>query len=232
MKNKGTLRVAVVTTSVLGALAGTAINASVSAAAVSAQDRSFIVSNAQSNLAEIALGNLGNQKGTDAATKSLASVTLADHTKLQAQLAAVAKADGVTLPTAPNAMQMATAASLMATPSATFDLAYAQAEVMGHQMAIAAAQTETTAGSDSAVKSYATGYIPIATMHLNMAQAEVSALGGAAPTAVNAGSGGQASVSSTASTGWLYGAGGGLLLVAGSGLLLVRTRRATPQSRA
>jgi putative membrane protein len=232
MRNKGMLKVAVMTTSVLGALAGTAINASASAATVSAQDRAFFVSNAQSNLAEIALGNLGNQKGTDAATKALASVTLADHTKLQAQLASVAKADGVTLPTEPNAMQKATAASLMAAPSATFDLAYAQAEVMGHQTAIAAAQTETTAGGDTALKSYATGYIPVATMHLNMAQAEVSALGGASPTAVNAGSGGAASISSASSPDWLYGAGGGLLLAGGSVLLLMRTRRTSQRSEA
>jgi hypothetical protein len=82
------------------------------------------------------------------------------------------------------------------------------------------------------LKSYATGYIPIATMHLNMAQAGVSARGGASPTAVNAGSGGAASISSTSSPDWLDGAAGGLLLAGGSVLLLMRTRRASQRSEA
>lgn len=232
MTQRNAVKVAVTMTSLLGALTAAAVNTSASAAEVSSQDQKFVVSNAQSNLAEIALGQLGAQKGTAAATKELASVTLADHTKLQSQLSAVAKAAGITLPTSPNAMQLATAATLKATPAASFDLAYAQAEVTGHRMAIAAAQTETGAGTDPAVKSYATGYVPVATMHLNMAQSEVAGLGGTAPTAVNAGSGGRASSSPAASADWLYGVGGGLLLAGGSALVLRRTRRQSGQSPA
>ena len=74
MNKKGTFRVAVIAASMLGAVAGTAISASASTPAVSAQDRAFFLTNAQSNLAEISLGKLGGQKGTDAATKALARI--------------------------------------------------------------------------------------------------------------------------------------------------------------
>ena len=198
--------------------------ASAPAATPSAQDQTFFTSNAQSNLAEIALGNLGLSKAQDAASKNLAQVTLDDHTKLQTQLASLAQADGVTLPTAPNAMQQATAAQLMATAPAAFDLAYAQAETTGHQMAIAAANTEVASGGDAALKSYATGYVPIATMHLTMSQAEVSALSTGAPTVVSAGSGGRATTDTADRAPWLVGIAGGLVL-AGGGAVVVRRRR-------
>ena len=202
-------------------------NAATPAATPSTQDQAFFTSNAQSNLAEITLGNLGLSKGQDAATKALAQVTLDDHTKLEAQLASIAQADGVTLPTAPNAMQMATAAQLTATSTAAFDLAYAQAETAGHQLAIAAANTEVSSGSDPALISYATAYVPIATMHLTMAQAEVSALSTATPTAVSAGSGGRATTDTADRAPWVAGIIGGLTVTAGSVLVLRRRRPAT-----
>jgi putative membrane protein len=200
--------------------------ASASAAGgVSAQDSAFMVANAQSNLAEISLGQLGQQRGQDAATKQLAAVTLADHQRLQTQLEGIAKTAGVTLPTTPNAMQLQVAATLTATPAASFDLAYAQAEVTGHQMAISAANTEIQTGSDSAVIGYANGYVPVATMHLNMATDEVTALGGVVPSSVSAGSGGMAAMTGSSSALPVAGiAGGAVVLLGVSGIGLARRR--------
>lgn len=209
---------------------GVALAVSAPTQTASPQDNTFVMSNAQANLAEIALGKLGLQKGMDAATKQLAQVTMADHTKLQAQLATVAAADNITLPSKPNAMQQATAAQLAATPATSFDLAYAQAEVAGHQMAIAGAKTEVANGAAANVKAYATGYIPIATMHLNMATAEVNALSGAAPMSVSAGTGGLATTDTSHEGAWLIGIGAGLALVAGSGTVLVYRRRQSYQA--
>ena len=193
----------------------------------SAQDAAFITSNAQSTLAEISRGQLGAQSVQDPATKQLAAVTLADHTKLQAELAAAAAADGITLPTAPNAVQLATAQQLAATSPQAFDLAYAQTELMGHQLAIAAATTETTSGSAANVKSYAAGYVPIATGHRDMAEAEVVALSKTSPVSVPAGTGGLAATRDADQTPLLAGIAAALALAAGSVVSLARRRRAT-----
>jgi putative membrane protein len=199
--------------------------------ASSAQDQAFVTSNAQSNLAEIALGKLGEARGGDAGTKQLAEVTLSDHEKLETSLAGYAKTAGLTMPTAPNAMQQQTAATLMATPASAFDGAYAKAEVMGHQLAIATAKTEATAGSDTTIKAYATSYIPIATMHLQMAEAEVAALAGVSPTSVSAGTGGLAQTDVGGSDYWIVGVVAGAALVGTASGVEFRRRRAASASR-
>ncbi len=193
--------------------------------AASAQDQAFVTSNAQSNLAEISLGQLGEARAGDAKTKALAEVTLSDHEKLESGLATVAKAEGLTLPTSPNAMQLQTAATLKATAASAFDGAYAKAEVLGHQLAIATANTEITAGSATSVVSYAKGYVPIATMHLQMAEAEVAALSAAAPTSVSAGTGGQAQTDTGNGDTWVIGLAGGVVVAVGAGAVELRRRR-------
>ena len=206
---------------------GVAHAADLKATGVSSQDKTFVVSNAQSNLAEITLGKLGNQRAQSASVKELASVTLRDHLRLQEELKKAASSGGYQLPTQPNTMQRATAAQLKNTPTAAFDLAYSTAELKGHVLAIAAAGSETQLGSDSAVKAYATDYIPVATMHRNMASGDVAALGGQIPRSVAAGTGGLAANDSDSSAPWTFGIAGGLALAAVSGTsIVVRRRRA------
>jgi len=223
------------TLSAIGALAltgtglalgtGVAHAADLKATGVSTQDKTFVVSNAQSNLAEITLGKLGNQRAQSARVKELASVTLRDHLRLQEELKKAASSGGYQLPTQPNTMQRATAAQLENTPAAAFDLAYSTAELKGHVLAIAAAGSETQLGSDSAVKAYATDYIPVATMHRNMASGDVAALDGQIPRSVAAGTGGLAANDSDSSAPWTFGIAGGLALAAVSGTSIVARRR-------
>lgn len=211
--------------------AGVAQAADLKATGVSGQNKTFVVSNAQSNLAEITLGKLGNQRAQSASVRELAAVTLRDHLRLQEELKKAASSGGYEIPTQPNAMQQDTAAQLQNTPAAAFDLAYSTAEYKGHVLAIAAAAGETQAGSDSSVKAYATDYIPVATMHRNMASADVSALGGQLPSSVAAGTGGLAATGGDSSGTWTLGVAGGLALAAVSGTsIVVRRRRAAVPS--
>ncbi|MCW2525964.1 MAG: hypothetical protein JWM76_824 [Pseudonocardiales bacterium] len=195
-------------------------------AAPSAQDSAFMMSNEQVNLAEIAIGNLALQRATSNSARALATMTISDHQAAQTKLMALAASENVTLPTAPNAQQQAQAATLTSVSAASFDLTYLQIQVSGHQTSIAATNTEIASGTDAAVVTYAKGYLPVAQMHLTMAQTGVVALGGATPTAVPAGNGGQAATTSatTERTAWI-GAAVGLLLVIGAGYGLLRRRR-------
>lgn len=172
------------------AVAGAAaLGAAGSAAAdTNDQDAAFIQANAQTNLAEITLGELALQRAQYDSTRELAQMTLTDHQTALGQLQEVADGLGVTLPDAPNAEQQSQAATLQAIDTADFDAAYAQIQVAGHQKSIANTEAELSGGSDASLLAYAQGYLPVATHHLEMAQDVVAEVG--APTSVPAGSGG------------------------------------------
>lgn len=196
-------------------------------AAPNAVDSQFLVFNEQTNLAEITIGTLALQKATTSEARDLATMTVADHKAAQTKVTAVAKALGVTLPTAPNAEQQQQAATLQATSGSGFDLAYAQIQVAGHTKAIANTNTELSGGADQSAKDYANFYLPVATHHLEMAQSAVTDLGGT-PGSVPAGTGGQAATTSSSSEGIaiaLVVVGG--VAVAGAGVAIGRRRRAT-----
>lgn len=195
-----------------------------SAGAVTAADATFVTANEQSNLAEISLGKLGGMRGRDSATKDLASTTLSDHMTAMTKLTSAAKQAGARLPQSPNSMQLAVANQLKRVPGKSFDLMYAQAEVTGHELALAGARTERDTTTNAELKSYAVYYIGIATMHLHMAQAEVQALGGS-PTAVPAGSGGAAATNTANGTTHDLGYGAGALLIGGGLVILIRRRK-------
>jgi len=215
---------------IVGGLAAVAIaaaltvsSASVAVAAHSSQDTSYIASNGQTNLAEITIGELALQRAQNDATRDLAQMTLTDHQAALAKLQAVAAQLGVPVPTEPSPEQKKNAETLQAVDDASFDLTYAQIQVAGHQQSIAGTNQEITAGSDPAVIDYAKGYLPVATMHLEMAQDALAASGGT-PSAVPAGSGGLAATTSGSTVGWQALLGlAGLLAIVG-GLLILRRR--------
>jgi len=207
------------------AVAGTASAATPS---LSAQDRTFMQSNQQSNLAEITIGQLALRRAQYPATRELATKTLGDHQVLSARLSALAGQYGVSLPTAPNPTQQQLAATLQAVPASGFDRTYDAGQVSSHQTALAGTNAELMSGSSSAVRSYATFYTQLATPHLTMAAADLAALTGTRPAAVLAGSGGLAATGSGPSNAALAA---GLAVMAGSGTVLVRVRRSRRASR-
>jgi putative membrane protein len=206
-------------------LAGLSFGVAPASAAPAITDATFVTMNQQSNLAEIALGTLAMSKGQKQDTKQLARVTHDDHVKASAKLTAAGKQANATLPTAPNAAQRAIAAQLAAAPASSFDLMYAQAQVTAHQQALAIARREESSTKNADLKTYTKFYIGIATMHLQMARDEVSALGGT-PTSVPAGSGGQAATDTSTNDAAVWGIGGGVLVIAVGGVLMARRRQA------
>jgi putative membrane protein len=218
-------------TMVLGSVAaGTVAVASVllapsAAAAPSAQDTTFLKSNEQVNLAEITIGTIALQRATTTTARSVATVTISDHKKAMAKVKALAAAEHITLPTAPNALQQSQAATLKTVASAKFDLTYLQFQVAGHNLSIAATNTEISGGSDSKTVAYARFYLPVAAMHLKMARAGVSTMGGD-PNGVPAGTGGQGAITSNAQIRSAWGGGViGLVLLGLGGFGFARRRR-------
>ena len=144
--------------------------------AVSVQDVRWMQGNAQTDLAEIAIGKVALKRALHSDTKMMAAVTISDHTKALAKLKTLAKALNVTLPAAPNATQKAQAAQLMTISAGKFDRLYDDDQVAGHLLSISKTKTEIAVGKDAAVTAFARYYLPTAQKHLRMARADLAAL--------------------------------------------------------
>lgn len=169
------------------------------AAAPSGQDTTFAAGNAQTSLAEITVAGIALDRSDNPQTRELATKTKTDHAAALKKLTTAADQVGITLPDEPSADQKADAATLRNVSAADFDATYAQIQVAGHQKSVASTNTEISTGQDPAIVDYAKGYLPVASMHLKMAE-DLLASTGATPTAAPAGNGGQAAMVSAGST--------------------------------
>jgi putative membrane protein len=214
-----------------GLPAAGAATVQVSAGTVSAQDTTWAQSNAQTDLAEIAIGQLAEQRAQHAATKSMAQMTISDHQKALSQLKTVASQAGITLPTAPNATQQAQAAQLKSVSASQFDATYDSDQVQGHKLSISQTNTEIASGSSTAVKNFARVYLPVAEKHLQMAESDYAQLSGSASGApgVAAGTGGMAATGTADDAPWLAFGAAGMLLLAGTAAFGLRRRLAGRQ---
>ncbi|MFC4453428.1 DUF4142 domain-containing protein [Deinococcus sonorensis] len=126
---------------------------------------------AGSNMFEIKTSQLALAKSSSAAVKSFAQQMIDDHTKAQAQLEALAKSQGVPLPTMlPPDLQIKVV-TLSGLNGAAFDTAYIQEQTLGHQLALSIFQNELTAGKKADTRNLATALLPAIQMHLQEAQA-------------------------------------------------------------
>lgn len=193
------------------------------AATASTQDTTWAQATAQTDLAEITIGHLAQQRAQHSATKMMAQVTISDHTKNLNQLKQIASQEGITLPTAPNPTQQSQAAQLKSVPSSQFDATYDSIQIKGHELSISQTRTELANGSSSAVKGNAQAYLPVAEKHLQMAESDYTALGGSV-SAVSAGTGGLAATKPAGNVPWLATGAAGVLLLAGTGAFGLRRR--------
>jgi putative membrane protein len=166
----------------IAAIAGTAVaGASVRAAEaslaasgtaqpVSSQDRMFMVQASQINLTEISLGRYMQAHATTTTAKNLGGNYARDHEAAQASLRALALRLHVTLPTTPGVQLESMVARVEAQKGRNRDVAFARVSVSGHQAAIATFGKEKNAGSNPAVKAYATRYLPMLQTHLRLAE--------------------------------------------------------------
>ena len=200
-------------------------------ATASAQDTSWAQATAQTDLAEIAIGRLAQQRASHSATKMMAQVTISDHTKALASLKSVASQAGITLPSAPSATQQAQAAKLKTVASGQFDATYDSIQIQGHELSISQTRTELAGGSSTAVMNNATAYLPVAEKHLQMAESEYAALGGSVSSVpgVNAGTGGLAAIQPADNAPWLAAGAIGAVLLAGTGTFGLRRRVRNPR---
>ena len=174
---------------------------------ISDQDKTFLKSQQETTIAEVALGKVAIERATSEKVRQLATTLVSDHQQVLELNRALSTKLGLPVPEQPSAEQQATAEKIKSQTGAAFDAAYVAAQVEGHTKSVGKAQQQISSGSHPEVKAFATDYLPKAQMHLQHAQAAQAEL--ASGTAVDG-----ASLPRT-------GAGSGPLTTVGAGLAAV-----------
>ena len=144
------------------ALIGTPV---IARADVSEAERDFINKAAMSGHEEVSTGHTAAEsKNTAVAAFGRQMVT--DHTKMNAELATIAKSRGVEPPDSASLMQRAEAAAVSVLPGSTFDKTYVSQQLAGHKEALGLLQNEASTGTDPQLKAFAQTYIPVVEQHI------------------------------------------------------------------
>jgi putative membrane protein len=133
-------------------------------------DARFVKLASAAGLAEVQDGQLAESKGSLAVQK-IGARMVADHSKANAQLKALALRMGVQAGPAVTTHAAATSATLQGLSGSAFDAEYLKTQQQAHIRAIALFKTESESGSNADLKAFATQTLPILQMHLQMIEA-------------------------------------------------------------
>jgi putative membrane protein len=147
-------------------------------AAKGGADAKFAMMVAQTDLAEIQVGNMALQKSSNDEVKKVAQKLVDDHTKTSDALKQIAAKKGMTVPTETDAKHKALAKKLESESGATFDKDFLEANSKDHHKVVAAFQKEANDGKDPEIKGFAAQFLPAIQEHTTMIdQAKSSSAG-------------------------------------------------------
>lgn len=132
--------------------------------------QNFMMEAAAGGIAEIEMGKLAVSKAQNPEVKQFAQQMIADHTRANNEIKALAGKKNVTLPTELDPAHKASADKLSAMTGAEFDKAYMTAQVADHEKTVALFQSQADSGTDADAKAQAAKTLPALKMHLEMAQ--------------------------------------------------------------
>ncbi|HET6632404.1 MAG TPA: DUF4142 domain-containing protein [Rhodanobacteraceae bacterium] len=134
---------------------------------LSVQDRNWLRSAHQANLAEVAAGKLAQRKGTAQSVRQVGKTLVTDHSRLDMQVKHAAARIGLDLPGQPNATQQQHARMLKQKSGSAFDRAFIHLESGRHIRAIELTSKEIHKGSSPAIKQLARATEPVLKKHLH-----------------------------------------------------------------
>lgn len=133
------------------------------------KDAQFLVDAAVINLKEISLGQLAQQKGGTKHVTALGKMMETEHTKMLADLTALAKSKNISLPTAQTQNGQDAYIKLNKKSEIDFGKEYSDLMVKGHKDAIALFEKASTDCTDSDIRTWATATLPALRTHLDQA---------------------------------------------------------------
>ncbi|TQS46783.1 DUF4142 domain-containing protein [Cryptosporangium phraense] len=146
-----------------------------------AQDRLFLRTAHQGNLAEISAARIAQQRAGTSTVRDLAARWIDDHTFADQALTQAAIALDVVLPATPTPEQEALAERYRTATADEFDRLWVSTQVTEHQRATSLATAELTAGASETVKALARAARPMVSDHLRRLADAEPAVGAAVP---------------------------------------------------
>jgi putative membrane protein len=162
------------------------------AAKTASMDQKFVAKAAQGGMAEVDLGNVAKQNGSNEVVKQFGDRMVTDHSKANDELKSLAQQKSWTLPSQPKASDKSKQERLSKMTGASFDKAYMRDMVMDHQNDVKEFQKCASSCSDPDLKAWAAKTVPTLQDHLKMAQdgaKQVGAMTGTKSTKTNKKSG-------------------------------------------
>jgi putative membrane protein len=146
-----------------------------------AQDRLFFHLASTGGMAEVEGARAAEKKATSPAVKDFARKMADEHSRANEQLTPLAKAASVPLPDRLDPDHQAQRAALDTLSGTAFDLAYMRQQLVEHQKTATLLEWEISYGQDGDLQRYAMQQLPGVLQHLEMTQAILAQLTGAAP---------------------------------------------------
>jgi putative membrane protein len=134
-------------------------------------DVAFMKKAAAGGLAEVELGKIADRKAANERVKQFALRMVADHSKANSELGAIASSKGVQLPTEMDKSTRKEADKLQKLVGPDFDRAYMAHMVADHRKDLKEFRKEAKSGKDADVKSFAARTRPTLQEHLDEALA-------------------------------------------------------------
>lgn len=135
-----------------------------------ALDEAFTRKAAAAGQAEVELGMVAQQKGSNEHVKHLAQRIEADHKKANDELMAIASKKNLNIDPKPTADQIKTKQKLEKLSGAEFDRGFLDVMIKDHQKAITDFERQATNGADPELKAFAAKVLPDLKEHLKMSQ--------------------------------------------------------------
>jgi putative membrane protein len=136
----------------------------------SAADKKFVREAAEGGMAEVELGKLATEKASSEQVKKFGQRMVDDHTKAGDELKGIASNKGIQVPEKLSAKDQMTKERLSKLSGEQFDKAYMNDMVKDHTQDVADFKRESTSGTDSDVKEYASKTLPTLQDHLRQAK--------------------------------------------------------------
>lgn len=129
-------------------------------------DAKFAVDAANGGMAEVALGKLAEGKAVNAKVKEFAAMMVADHTKANDELMALAQAKNITLPQSVSTEKQSVMDELTKKSGKDFDKAYVDQMIDDHKKTISMYEDASKNLKDADMKAFVDGKLPTVKAHL------------------------------------------------------------------
>jgi putative membrane protein len=133
-------------------------------------DENFAKKAAQGGMAEVKLGQLAEERGSNPSVKNFGRRMVQDHSKANDELKSATSKESIPLPNELDKSDQATYDRLSKLSGDAFDRAYARDMVRDHSKDVSEFQKEAKNGRDDAIKNFAAQTLPTLQNHLDQAR--------------------------------------------------------------